>query len=1027
MSSKFFTNQNTNTLLRQINHNLEKGIKNNTTHLDFLVGYIRLSGLKNIIDNIQNFQTRILVGLKSDKEIYMASTTEYFSKEQIEDLNDEYIFVDKIQQLIKKKKLEIKITKEKNVHAKLYIFRDDGQKDINGEFYYDGKIIIGSSNLTYNGLEKSYEINTEITDTTHITDGVILFEELYKDAVELTEDDVEKYIKQFIKKPKVISTCKDIFHKSLIEYFGNIVDNRVEINSDTKLFTYQKDAVLSAIFRINKYNGVILGDVVGLGKTVIAVGILQILKERVLIIAPPAIHKQWRDTLKDFHITDYTIKSFEDKYLNENTKNDYKIVLIDESHKLKNEKSARYTKIEKICKEPFRKKVILLSATLQNNSPLDIANQIYLFQDKNNSNIPNIVSLGNFFAPHIATFKTLKNKEDRELVTNSLKAMSQDIKENVLKHLIIRRTRDDIESHTMYHQDIDKFPTIDISNPLTYSLGDMKQDFETTVKYLDGILEFHRFRVLNNLNSKGQDKYKKNNPTMSENIFKKNDLSTLAKYSLIKRFESSFEAFYISIINAITTIEFFINDLQNNRLYVGKDSTKYLNRQSSKREYIYDGVSISYIKNIGKENEQKITLKGTVFSKKDFIDSEKYLEDLEIEKEHLKKLKDIWEINRKKIDPKKEVLIKELNEKSSHKIVIFTEYKDTLNYLKGSLPQNIKDKTLFVTSENRDELGTNIANNFDANIEEEHQDDKYQFIITTDTLAEGVNLHRSDTLFNYDLPWNSTKLMQRMGRINRIGTEFDKLHIYNFKPTDESNNIIGLLEKSFLKLQSFHYTLGEDSKILFDEEVVESFGLHKDGDEELKYLNIIREFKKNSPVLYEKLKKQDGFSVKNINNNSLHVELSFFKINDISYMYKKENEEYNSTDFMTFIEHIERLKEYRDTASHVDDSIKYHIDKINLDKATKSLHVKKTKSEKEAIILLKIWLQEDKIINSTLYTSVEKLLKDRVSSSIAKDILFLSNEEPSKIVEKLEILSENIGSVVVLDTKKVDSKLYVLV
>ena len=177
--------------------------------------------------------------------------------------------------------------------------------------------------------------------------------------------------------------------KTLISYFDDIIDNNFKLDSKITLFDYQKDALNSAIVKLNRYNGAILGDVVGLGKTIIAVGILKVLKYKSIIIAPPAVHKQWIKTLEDFNIDKslYDIFTY-DKLPKEN---ESQIIIIDESHKLKNDKSTRYSKIEELCKTPFRKKVLLLSATLQNNTPADIANQIYLFQDKNNSNLPYIL------------------------------------------------------------------------------------------------------------------------------------------------------------------------------------------------------------------------------------------------------------------------------------------------------------------------------------------------------------------------------------------------------------------------------------------------------------------------------------------------------------------------------------------------------------------------------------------------------------------------------------------------------------
>jgi hypothetical protein len=709
MSSKFFTNQGNNTLVNKINHTLttDKNIKS----LYFLVGYVRLSGLKSIIDNMENYNSRILVGLKSDEYIYQATTQEIFAKTQIQNLQNNYHLVKKIEDMIVDKKLTIKITKEKNVHAKLYIFSDDGKLDhTSNNIEYNGSVIVGSSNLTHNGLEKSFELNTEIKDKYYIKDAIEIFDNLWKEAQELTSNDIEKYIKPYIKKPKP-EYPNNLFYQVLIEYFDDIIDNNIDIkDTDITLFNYQKDAVNSAIIKLNRYNGAILGDVVGLGKTIIAVAILKIVKFKSLIISPPAIHSQWEETLSKFNISknDYELVSF-DK-LPDNS--DAQLVIIDESHKLKNSKSKKYEKIEELCKFPFRKKVLLLSATLQNNSPVDIANQIYLFQDRNSSNLPNIVSLEKFFAPHIKTYKNLKDEKDTQIVKMSLQNISNSIKHNILRPLLIRRTRTDIESFDMYKNDIDKFPKISKLQPLNYELNELNDSFVDTINILENHLQYSRFSVLNNINENAKNKYKSLKPYISDNIFKDNDLSTLAKYSFIKRFESSIQAFKISINNSIVTLEQFIIDLKNDKLYVGENSNHILNRQTSSKEYIYENGKIHYIKKT-KNKLEKIYLKGIIFTKDDFKDINKFQDSLKKDLNYLKDLQNIWKDN--KLDPKVDKFLEVINNFKDKKIVVFSEYSDTIEYLKKYFESKNIQKTLFITSSNRNQYSETIAQNFDAN------------------------------------------------------------------------------------------------------------------------------------------------------------------------------------------------------------------------------------------------------------------------------------------------------------------------
>jgi len=153
------------------------------------------------------------------------------------------------------------------------------------------------------------------------------------------------------------------------------------------------------------------------------------------------------------------------------------------------------------------------------------------------------------------------------------------------------------------------------------------------------------------------------------------------------------------------------------------------------------------------------------------------------------------------------------------------------------------------------------------------QNDELRILISTDILAEGINLHRSNIIINYDLPWNPTKVLQRVGRVNRVGTEHKNIYIFNFFPTDQSERHIGLEDNIKAKIQAFHDTLGEDARYLTEEEIVSSHELFGDslykrltskktyqgdddgeGRSELEYLKFIRDIRDNEPGLFEKIK-----------------------------------------------------------------------------------------------------------------------------------------------------------------------------
>ena len=208
-------------------------------------------------------------------------------------------------------------------------------------------------------------------------------------------------------------------------------------------------------------------------------------------------------------------------------------------------------------------------------------------------------------------------------------------------------------------------------------------------------------------------------------------------------------------------------------------------------------------------------------------------------------------------DPKMDAFVESLDSvlfnpqtNTSGKLVIFTESVDTQNAIAKKAGK--KHKVLKVSAANRNELQDTIKANFDANASEQRDD--YDIIVTTEVLAEGVNLHRANVILNYDTPWNATRLMQCIGRVNRIGSDAKEVHVYNFFPTNESNGVIHLIENAFAKIQSFHHMLGEDSKVFSEREEIPELEFHKyvDGEEsELgKYIKELREYQKSNPERY---------------------------------------------------------------------------------------------------------------------------------------------------------------------------------
>src|SRR5699024_4056114 len=174
-------------------------------------------------------------------------------------------------------------------------------------------------------------------------------------------------------------------------------------------------------------------------------------------------------------------------------------------------------------------------------------------------------------------------------------------------------------------------------------------------------------------------------------------------------------------------------------------------------------------------------------------------------------------------------------------------------------------KVILFTGSMSETIKNEIRNNFDPNVDKENVKNDYDILVTTDVLAEGMNLHRSNVIINYDLPWNPTRIMQRVGRINRVGTKHTELFVYNYIPTTNSDDINHQSENIITKIQMFHDILGEDSKFLTSEENISTHELFKrmttiDSDDEiglnseLHYLRVIRDIRDKEPKLFDKIK-----------------------------------------------------------------------------------------------------------------------------------------------------------------------------
>lgn len=381
-------------------------------YIDILVGYFYLSGFDLLHNSLETTKKiRILIGMGIDEKVIKVinNVKKQSNYETIKDLMN--LLKNEIEHLINNKnqeeavrkfiewlsegKMEIRLYPKKNIHAKLYImtFRED-DRDV-------GRVITGSSNFTYSGLMDNIEFNVELKNKSDFDYAKEKFDTLWNESIDISKYFIETVnIETWFKKDV---TLYGLYLKTLYEYFKEDLEALDDIifsdfDDGIKQLDFQRQAVLNAIKILNSYGGVFLSDVVGLGKTYTTAMILKQLDGKTLIVAPPKLIDKknpgsWVNVLNEFNIkADYISIGKLDEAFNKDI-DKYKNIVVDEAHRFRNSETERYLKLTEICRG---KRVILVTATPYNNSPMDILNLISLFQSPRCSSIIGIPDLYSF-------------------------------------------------------------------------------------------------------------------------------------------------------------------------------------------------------------------------------------------------------------------------------------------------------------------------------------------------------------------------------------------------------------------------------------------------------------------------------------------------------------------------------------------------------------------------------------------------------------------------------------------------------
>ena len=778
-----------------------------------------------------------------------------------------------------KKKVQIRSIKAQNLlHGKMYHIAHNGIEDAimgSSNFTVRG---LGLSQTSSN-----IELNLEVDSNRDRLDLKAWFNELWnnKELVEDVKADVLSYLEQLYQNhaPEFIyyKTLFHIFEQYLDEQesSGLLTEQMQLVDTEiwNALFEFQKDGVKGAINKIRQHNGCIIADSVGLGKTFEALAVIkyfELQNDRVLVLCPKKLRDNWTIYQAD-HNTElnpflkdrfgYTVLSHTDLSRDGGKSGDiplaninwgnYHLVVIDESHNFRNNtpgkrdeddnliRKSRYQRLmEDIIQSGIKTKVLLLSATPVNNDLKDLRNQIYFFTEGRDDAFREslgIVSLKETLATAQRHFNEWAKQSDENRQTSALLERLSSAFFKLLDELTIARSRKHIEK---YYRDSLKelggFP--DRSKPISVSPDiDLKNQFMSYDKLNEEISNYQLslFNPSKYVLPEHQSQY----DTQQIRNFTQSDrehyLIGMMKVNFLKRLESSVHSFAITMQRTIEKIEEL--EEQITRFQAFRDDNPDLDLEEIEIEALED-----------EELQAAMQVGEKLVFQMAHLNVDKWLEDLKHDKEQLKSpylsAKDITPDRDAKLTKLKELIAEKVKHPTTdkrgqpnRKVLVFTHFADTATYLYDALRQWATDELgihiamVSGGSENKTTFGRNefgyILTNFSpvakkrAQMESMPQDDEIDLLIGTDCISEGQNLQDCDYLINYDIHWNPVRIIQRFGRIDRIGSINHRVQLVNFWPTSDLNRYIKLKNRVEARMALVDIAATQGDNLLEPEEI----------------------------------------------------------------------------------------------------------------------------------------------------------------------------------------------------------------
>ncbi len=882
MTGNFITNAKQHSLKARLHALIER-----SRELKFLVGFFYFSGWQELYQALkgrEDLTLKILVGLDTDlhlgqvleladtdaeRRTLQESVGRFYAslrtalRDETLDTQDFYEQVAFFLTWLEEGRLQLRKTYEPN-HAKLYLFSLDKKPPT--LFHTPGRFITGSSNLTRAGLVTQHEFNVELGEYGW-EEATAYFDDLWEMAIPLSEvQERKEQIIRLIRRQTqaaeitpfeayalVLKTYLDLMEqKTLRPAIKELMKQR-----GYQVYRYQEEAVQQALTVLEEYGGVILADVVGLGKSVIASWLAREHNGRGLVICPPALvgdpqtkASGWYKYLSDFGLYDWEVYSIGkldsvQEYL-ARYGDDVTTIIVDEAHRFRNEDTEAYERLSQIC---ANRAVILLTATPFNNAPADIFALLKLFVPPGKSTLTLDEKLTARFTRYNSEFRKLSyimryhsaNGDKRQRarryyqdlfettasvnvtqVRQRVRKLAKEMRA-VIEPVIIRRNRLDLIHDPVYSQEVSKLSTVADPVELFYELTPAQSRFYDQVIH-DYFGENGQFRGAIYQPYAYEHRRRTEKLEGEFTYLQQRNLYEFMRRLLVKRFESSFGAFAKSVQNFIRIHELVLTFIEKTGWYI-------LDRQLIERIWEEDEETIeAVLRQFGEQLEKEITPRhARLYILEKFDEADVFLSDIRSDLLLFQEIaSQVDALQLVTQDPKRRRMVEAVRQmletppahgEPRRKVIIFSEYQDTMRHIVPLLQQTFPGRVLVAEGSLGRGFFTELLANFDAGHPPKKQRDVYDILVTTDRLSEGINLNRAGAIINYDIPWNPTRVIQRLGRINRIGQKvFAQLYIYNFFPTEQGAEIVKSREIAAQKMFLIHNTLGEDAKIFAPDE-----------------------------------------------------------------------------------------------------------------------------------------------------------------------------------------------------------------